>query len=680
MSEPTSTEAFSQLAAEMDLADYGRSKKMSRDDKLAQKNKRLALERSDDHDHGGPTEDTDKSRKRLRGTRVAFEDTVLNDMPMMEVEDDDADEDSDEDDDDDEAYVDLQDSLSSEDEEANDGNDGNGDNADKIPEGETSTSKAIQPKRGRGKGKNKGSREKNQLSGTGLRKIDTSKTNNRSAILRMRGFTSKKLAKQHSEALGAHISGMAETAVLKLRDVAESAPGAHQVYSSLGMVFDGMISPPNEPEVLARMSPNQIRRRLVLGKKAFSSHNVAAALCKRDCVLWEKAGDAAVKVADLYSEILDVSEKSPDPFSGDDDESPSSKKEFDPASGPETWRKERDGWFEKALSAYQSADSLKPPGIDIPCKLASAHIRNGDYIDALSIFTDLRRKANDGEKSRSSMEGSFPCWLLYAELMLRIGFQCEQWNAQESTIDNNTFKRWLRKHSKTFDWKERRIQALCLALEAAAGTVSCAKLVEWMRNHANQKPNKGDDLAVDDGESKDDDDNNGESPETPLDKSCHTTPSDSQKKLNDAVAKNNLELERFDLASKRMKLVEGSLAYNNRQAARLTIVEKHRTAMRELARQIAADESSRSHDVKNSNGDGNPLPLYATYETVLDISLMLLRECIQLQLFDCGLLVVESFVNYSSERLLRHDRMMRRKQEREDSSANGGDTFSYDKV
>ena len=667
MSEPTSTEAFSQLAAEMDLADYGRSdtgratKKISRHEKLTRKKKRLALDRSDDH--SAPTEEMEKSRKRLRGTRVAFEDTVLTDMPMMEVEEDDADPDSDEDD---EAYV-----LSSED-DADDVIDGNDDEADKFPAGEPSTSTAIQLKPGRQN--NKRFREKKpKISGTGLRKIDTSKANNQRAILRMRDFTSKKLAKQHSEAVGAHISGMSETAVLKLRDVAESAPGAHQVYSSLGMVFDGMIS--SESEGLAHMSPKQIRRRLVLAKKAFSSYNVAAALGKRDCVLWEKAGDAAVRVANLYSEILDVSEKSPAPFSEDDDKSSSSKREFDPASGPERWRKDRDDWFDKALSAYRSADSLKPPGIDIPCKLAKAHIRNGDYIDALSIFTDLRLKANGDERSRSSMEGSFPCWLLYAELMLKIGFQCEQWNAQESKIDNSTFKRWLRKHSKTFDWKGRRIQALCLALEAAAGTVSCAKLVKWMRNHANQT-SKGNDLAVDEGESKDDDDD--ESPETVLDKSCHAAPSGSQKKLNDTVARNNLELEQFDVTSKRMKLVQGSIAYKNRQAARSAIIEKHRNAMRELVRQIAADESSRSQ-VEHCNGLC-PLPLYGTYETVFDISLMLMRECIQLQLFDCGLLVVESFVNYSSERLQRHDRKMQRKQECEAAAANGGDTFSYDKV
>lgn len=662
MSKPTSTEAFSQLAAEMDLADYERSNagtRKTRHEKLTQNNKRPALDMSDDH---APTEDKEKSRKRIRGSRVAFEDTVLNDMPMIDDDADDADSDED-----DEAYV-----PSSED-EAGDVDD----EAGRFPAGEPSTSTAIQLKPG--SRKNKRSREKNhpKLSGTGLRKIDTSKTNNQRAILRMRDFASKKLAKQHSEALGAHISGMSETAVLKLRDVAESAPGAHQVYSSLGMVFDGMILS-TESEELVQMSPRQIRRRLVLAKKAFSSYNVAAALCKRDCVLWEKAGDAAVRVADLYSEILDVSEKSPDPFSGDDDKSSNSKREFDPASGPERWREDRDSWFEKALSAYQSADSLKPPGIDIPCKLAKAHIRNGDYIDALSIFTDLRLKAS-GERSRSSMEGSFPCWLLYAELMLRIGFQCEQWNAQESKIDKNTFKRWLRKHSKTFDWKGRRIQALCLALEAAAGTVSCAKLVEWMRNHANQESNsKGNDLAVDDGETKDDAGDH-ESPETALDKSCHTSRRDSQKKLNDTVAKNNLELEQFDVTSKRMKLVEGSIAYNNRQSARSAIIEKHRTAMRELVRQIAADESLRSH-VKNCNGEDNPLPLYGTYETVLDISLMLLRECVQLQLFDCGLLVVESFVNYSSERLQRHDRKMRRKQECEAAAANGGDSFSYDKI
>jgi hypothetical protein len=75
----------------------------------------------------------------------------------------------------------------------------------------------------------------------------------------------------------------------------------------------------------------------------------------------------------------------------------------------------------------------------------------GNYIDALSILTDLRNKANGdssggGNESdiaarHSAIEGSYPCWLLYSDLMMEISYKCKQWNDSVSTSKNYMYKR-----------------------------------------------------------------------------------------------------------------------------------------------------------------------------------------------------------------------------------------------
>merc|ERR1719469_544653 len=72
--------------------------------------------------------------------------------------------------------------------------------------------------------------------------------------------------------------------------------------------------------------------------------------------------------------------------------------------------------------------------------------------------------------------------MLYADLLLRIGYECVQWNQKSSETENVMFKKWLRKFSSSFNWMERRLEALCLALEAAAGSKSCVLLMNWIRN------------------------------------------------------------------------------------------------------------------------------------------------------------------------------------------------------
>jgi len=177
-------------------------------------------------------------------------------------------------------------------------------------------------------------------------------------------------------------------------------------------------------------------------------------------------------------------------------------------------RSEKKKWLEEAKESYLAADNLHPPGITVPAKLAFAHMEVGNIIDALTILTDLknnaqkiitkRKRENDDDCAaiinnedddaetkdkkrniealrRSELERSFPTWMLYADLMLRIGHECLQWNRGIETNDNYMFKRWLKKYAITFNWRERRLQGLCMALEAAAGSQSCEKIIRWAR-------------------------------------------------------------------------------------------------------------------------------------------------------------------------------------------------------
>lgn len=430
----------------------------------------------------------------------------------------------------------------------------------------------------------------------------------------------------------------------------------------------------------------RLQRRLELSQKAYASYHVAALLCKRDFVLWERSGDAAVKVAQISSELIDHMTKHPladssvsvEAKSTDDTTTPSG---FDPNESPEKWRSDRTQWLEHALSAYQSSDNLRPPGVDLPCKLAQVHMRLGNIPDALSILTDLKNNTASGtsfDGENGGMEGSYQCWLLYAELMMRIGFECNQWNEGTSTNQHYMFKRWLRKNSKGFDWKERRLQALCLALEAAVGSESCVKLIKWMNKRAQDQGR----TDADNDANADADAEETTAPEAGVadkDESIYEKERDKLHNLH------NMELRRFDQLTKEMNLVAGSHIFKNRVATRQAIVEKHRAAMKDLA--MTKYDEEQDADLSSENElPQKHLPLQASFATVFDIAELLLRQCIQLRLFEGGLLAVESVLNYSKERALRHEKKMERLQGPNGSLQNAGEEalvqsgFKYDQV
>ncbi|KAL7543089.1 hypothetical protein ACHAXR_012410 [Thalassiosira sp. AJA248-18] len=711
-------EVFNALHQEMELADYARGasgqkvRKLPRNQAPERASKRkalqqadmmeMAIEADDDYEEGGNTTsgESKKRRKRLRGSKVAFKDVVLKSMPLANkvkrkdiVHEKNAPKDIENVEDEEEILkevaalgIDLDPDDNFEDGDEEDGSDNDDDpkkSGGEDDDGEDDDQDEIKTKTVGSQGISSGGNARVKVGKTGL--IQPAKR----VMHRLRDFTSQRLAQKHGEAIGAHIRGMSETAVQKLREVAKSAPGAPQVYSSLGMVFESMLTEVEggdareqgegvlgEKEQLKRRFL-EMERRLELAQKAYGSYHVAALLCKRDFVLWERSGDAAIKVAQIYSEFIDMassssnldSSVSEEAFATDD----TGTLGFDPQASPEKWRSDRKVWLKHALSAYQSSDNLRPPGVDIPCKLAQVHMSLGSYIDALTILTDLRHRVSVNgsgrELGRSEMEGSYPCWLLYADLMMKIGFECKQWN-ETGLNQNYMFKRWLRKNSKGFDWKERRLQALCLAMEAAAGSASCTKQIKWMKERAEKCLDKSEKEDSADGNAADNDSEEANENSTIKDAANsgnttyepHTTNITYAEERVKLLNMNKVEISNFDRMTKAMNLVAGSHIFKNRITARAALLEKHRNAIKELAmRNYGNPEPTANTENPHLSEDelsSKALPLQGSFATVYDIAALLLRQCIHMKLFEGGLLAVQSVLDYSKERASRNERKM----------------------
>ncbi len=723
-------QVFNALQAEMEFADYARGvsgqkvKRVPRDQAPSRNSKRKALREADmvemaieieeQEDAGSGGDATTVKRKRLRGSKVAFQDVVLKSMPLannvkrsndernemlkevaelgIEIGPDDdfefevpGDEDQDE-------------GLNGEVDEDCDNMNSSSDINDS---GDEHNGKETAPRISN-------DRANVSVSTNGLIKRKTAKR----AMHRLREFASQRLAEKHGEAIGAHIRGMSETAVQKLREVAKAAPGAPQVYSSLGMVYESML---NETEGVGGSSTTQedeegesevnsrldlLQRRMELAHKTYASYHVASLLTKRDFVLWEKSGDAAMKVANIYSDIIDFMAKNPisnlDPrqFSMPAVDTTSTRKQgFNLFAGAVKWRAEQQEWMDHALSAYQSSDNIRPPGVDIPCKLAQMHISLGRYIDALSILTDLRNKASGkaseqgAESRRSEMEGSYPCWLLYADLMMKIGFECKQFSEGICHNQNYMFKRWLRQNSKDFDWRERRLQALCLALEAAAGSASCVKLVKWMRERADVYIVKNGKDGLDVENDEDCADNEPENAKEVTEKdypieSKFTYEEERERLLNMHI----VELQKFDQMTKEMKLIGESQIFNDRTAARALLLDKHRAAMKVLALRKYTEEQQKTpeNDERETQNLLESLPLQGSFTTVYDIASLLLKQCIELKCFDGGLLTIQSVMDYSRERVSRYEHKLELQRNIAKASNSRQDlvqpNFNYDQV
>ena len=658
----TSARIFASLHAEMELTTHSKLngqnvKRHPRHLRPALTKKRKSLEYTDRCERAIEVVECD-GRRRMRGQKVAFEDVVINDMPMMDRSRNHHGDDSDDEVDADHIMDDVNKLGIDIDEDSDDEEDG--DEAGDEQEANVPPLPSMTTQKSKHKSKSRTIRNKKRT------------------IYRLRDFSSHRLALKHGEALGAHVRGDSETAVQKLRDVAKAAPGAPQVYSSLGMVYECMLE-----ELETKMNDESFTvtsfvrsRRGELAQKAYASLHIASVLCKKDFVLWERSGDMAMRLVHMYSDTTHNSSSS------------SSDAEQD-SQHRETMRKEQKQWYEHALSAYTSADNLRPPGVDVPCKLARTHMEMGNFIDALSILSGLKNRGVQSSTSFSGMDGSYPCWLLYADLMMKIGFECKQWNEGTSTDQSYMTKRWLRKYSNTFDWKERRLQALCLALEAAAGSKSCDELSKRMRERTKQ-------LFVSEIEKDTSQDMNANSeavaPSDPDEKQATlsdeigqqhattvtvssepaTTNDTYENERSNIVKKNEIELQKFDSKSNSMNLIPGSHVHRNRMAARLLLIDKHRESIRELAKKkyydVLPDSSKISHDSNNRlqtapNDDAGTshLPLQASCTTVCQIAALLLMQCIQSKLYEDGLVVARSVLSYYKERVVRHKRRLEKR-------------------
>jgi hypothetical protein len=135
-----------------------------------------------------------------------------------------------------------------------------------------------------------------------------------------------------------------------------------------------------------------LAEQLDLARKAYGAYHVAAILCKKDYTLWVKAADSAAEIADLHSSIYDI---------------PGIRENV-----ATFHKREKERWLSEAKSDYKVADHLKPPGIDVPAKLAAALIQLGSLSEALTLLTDLKNTGSTGQE-HSEFEASYKAWLLF---------------------------------------------------------------------------------------------------------------------------------------------------------------------------------------------------------------------------------------------------------------------------
>lgn len=716
------------LHAEMEIADYGinehtgRSRRKDTRQKQKEKTiKRKKLEKEDRKElaiHGD-----ENTTKRLRGSKVALEDEVVkgslifggitgddaNDEMMGESIDNDDHEDIDYEDDnvegDDNDYL-MDDDISNQEysELQSDGDDvSENEEEDKVKKKRKSSTRMqyslpTDPEQ--------------------LEKIEAAKKHFPQkkiarTMYRLNPFKSHRMAEKHGDALGRHARGLNRSAVTKLKEVANAAPIAPQVYSSLGLVYESMLNDEMGKSISSRdkvdrehedkdsgkstTKEKDLNGCIELAKKTFGSYHVAALLCKMDYTLWLRAGDAAMKVANLHDQFLSrpppsfgTNINNFDPTNDDGSKSEMNQQSFSTVEEYIQYhRQEKNRWLEEAKDDYNAADNINPPGVAVPAKLAHAHIQLGNLSEALTILTDLKNKSiksnvdvtdNSAATPRSDLEKSYAVWMIYANLMLIIGYECNKWNRGDQTNSNYMFRRWLRKYSNTFDWRERRLQALCLALEAAAGTKSCERIIAWMQDRAiNAKQNDDTydfdqqatktsvDEVIDSNGLVQDDSQNARDDDNDRFESLNSSPRLGVEELSkrfdttreSLVTSNRQELDQFDKLTVEMNLVTGSEEEHSRLEDREKLVKLHKTAIVALAGQYRLQKLEfESSKVSKQENQPKLRPLHpsASCATVCDIASQLMKLCLGMNLFPLGRLTASVISQYLKDRVERIER------------------------
>lgn len=732
---------FDSLEAEMEIAGYGineynRSRrKISRSESKIRTMKRKSLEKKD-KEVSAVTSLEISRQKRIRGSRAALEDDVIMSGLMFNAENINT-EDISQNEQNEEALDDEinEPHISGGDEDENGENsdqeedeDANryemlADDLDIDIEDDTEEEKEEVTKiSGSSSNLNRASKSK-KYSGRNIAKT----------MYKLRNFSSQRMATKHGDALGAHARGFNKTAVGKLQQVALAAPVAPQIYSSLGLVYESMLrdeaqkSKRNQSvDATSADSDSEhahLNEQLNIAKKAFASYHVAALLCKMDYSLWVRAGDAAIAIANIHDSFLRIPpnlniQNLPSADAAAPIENEDVSMELPPRLDTIKdhilyHKKEKFRWLEEARSDYQTADNQHPPGITVPCKLAETQMELGNLSEALTILTDLKnssqgeisRNAKAGKSAiRTELERSYSAWILYADLMLIIGYECNRWNqGDQSSNTNYMFRRWLRKFSRSFNWKERRLQALCLALEAAAGSKSCSKVMIWTREQAIAK-NWGieDTYEIDDQSQhekntnkSDETDENHQQCNEEINLQVNEPPSENKKSLDyiltqfnktrqDLLEKNSREIEAFDNETKYMK---DSNTYDplDRERQRIELLQMHKTAVLDLAGMFQKQKSMLSGSQGNVS-TRNDLPMSSSCATVFSIASQLMRLLISMDLFQGSILVAEAVSLYLKERATRHQHRLMQQSHFEERFTRGKgsiiqlDTEAYDDV
>ena len=644
---------FNILEREMELADYDKTetgqrlKRVRRKEQKRRTIKRKKLEREEAHEFEMTVTDNEK---RLRGSKAAVqEDLIEASQVVFEAAPEE-----------DEAAADDQDEQEDVEEGEADEDDEGAENDDNEKEGEASKSKISSAK--------KPAKKKQQ---TSTRKL-----------YRLKNFQSHRLAQRHGEAMGAHARGDHKGAIEQLKAIAKLAPSAPQVYSSLGLVYEDMLKVSQkrrEEKVEAgeditgtsssqaaaassgsdeeKISDPYLIEQLQLAQKAYGSYHIAAVLCKKDFNLWVRSADMGLTIGDLHTTVMALPETS------------STLRDYH--------KKERERWLAEALRDYVMADNLKPPGIDVPAKLAATHIELGNLSEALTILTDLKNRYSASKGSRNEFQDSYKGWLLYADLMLRFGHEITQWGQGIQTNKNYMFRRWLRKWYRTFDWQERRLQALSMAFRAAAGSKCTSNYMTWTKERAASKPSSSPprpkEAPHNNTKEPASSGNAGNDPKSVSFGSEQPSEEKETERGNEQfeeekrllLEKNAAELAAFDRTTRDMELPDNSEAGQKRQADREALLKQQRSDVVDLVGDHHHQVSSQSqidNDDEINTGDDASTSISASCPTVINIAAELMKHLHAMNLYEGGKLVGEAVASYLKERAaLRDKRVSRRK-------------------
>lgn len=251
--------------------------------------------------------------------------------------------------------------------------------------------------------------------------------------------------------------------------------------------------------------------------------------------------------------------------------------------------------------------------------------------------------------------------MLYADLMLRIGHECMQWNNNIRSNDNYMFRRWLRKLSYTFDWQERRLQALSLALEAAAGSKNIASFKQWVVQRSMGPKDNGDAASS---PAPDAIPSNADQTEEKKEAEKKEQFEEEKRLL---IAKNHTELEAFDKTTTDINQSgRTSATEQDRDSARDAMIVSHKEAVSALESEFnEANVDGNKIDLEDKvlGNESGSLPISASCRQVCEIACELMKHLLGLQLYEGARLAGEGVSAYFKERAGRCDKRIRKQRQ-----------------